>query len=143
MPKLKLKRAMGSETGRAPSSLEKQFMELWDVNEGPVLVPEFAFDMTRKWRADFAHLGTRTLVELEGASWAGGRHTRGAGFQADCEKYLAATLAGWRVIRLTGDMVRPPVVGAIVRFITDVGRREGTIVDQSGGREAPEWLSAA
>lgn len=145
MPRIPKPQKMKSDTtkGRAPSSLEKKFMQLWDMNEGPVLVPEFQFELSRKWRTDFAHLGTRTMIELEGATWSGGRHTRGAGFQADCEKYLSATFAGWRVVRLTGDMVRPQTVGAIVRFLADIEKREGTAVDALGGCEAPGWLSAA
>ena len=54
----------------------------------------------RKWRADFAHLPSRTLIEIEGGIYINGRHHRPAGFAADLEKYFEASLAGWRVVRL-------------------------------------------
>ena len=44
-------------------------------------------------------------VEVEGGSWIHGRHVRGRGFEADCEKYNAAVLLGWRILRFTPAMV--------------------------------------
>ncbi len=38
-----------------------------------------------KWRADFAHLPSRTLIEIVGGIYVHGRHNRGAGFAADLE----------------------------------------------------------
>jgi hypothetical protein len=38
-------------------------------------------------------------VEREGGAFCGGRHTRGAGFRADLEKYNQATLLGFHVLR--------------------------------------------
>ena len=87
------------------SRLELRFELLWRTVDGPTLQPEFRFHPTRKWRADYAHLESRTLIEVEGGAWVGGRHTRGAGFVADAEKYLEATLAGWRVVRLVGSQL--------------------------------------
>jgi very-short-patch-repair endonuclease len=55
----------------------------------------------RNWRFDFAWPDRKLAVELEGAVYAGGRHTRGKGFEADCEKANAAVLAGWRILRFT------------------------------------------
>ena len=42
-------------------------------------------------------------VELEGGVWTNGRHSRGAGFTSDCEKYNEAQLLGWRVLRFTSE----------------------------------------
>ena len=85
---------------RPPSRLEKRFALLWQAHGGPPLEPEFRFHPERRWRADFAHIPSRTLVEIEGGIYVNGRHNRAAGFAADLEKYLEATLAGWRVVRL-------------------------------------------
>jgi hypothetical protein len=41
----------------------------------------------------------RVAVEVEGGAFSGGRHTRGMGFVADCEKYNVAALDGWLVLR--------------------------------------------
>jgi very-short-patch-repair endonuclease len=86
--------------GKPPSRLEKRFETLWRALGGPELEREFRFHETRRWRADFAHLPSRTLIEIEGGIYVNGRHNRAAGFAADLEKYLEAELAGWRVIRL-------------------------------------------
>ena len=67
---------------------------------------EWKFHATRRWRFDFAWPEHFLAVEVEGATWSGGRHTRGSGFAKDAEKYNAAALAGWRVLRFTADMIR-------------------------------------
>jgi len=64
---------------------------------------EFRFHPHRKWRFDFAWPEQRIALEVEGGIWTQGRHTRGAGFLADMEKYNAAVLLGWRVLRTTPD----------------------------------------
>lgn len=67
---------------------------------------EYRFCPGRRWRFDFAWPFYQIAVEIEGGSWVQGRHTRGCGMRADCEKYNAAVLAGWRVLRVTSDMVK-------------------------------------
>jgi hypothetical protein len=42
-------------------------------------------------------------LEVEGGVWTRGRHTRGKGFLGDMEKYNAAALGGWCVLRVTPD----------------------------------------
>lgn len=69
-------------------------------------VREFRFHPVRQWRADFAFPDKMLLVEFEGGVFAAGRHTRGAGFVADCEKYNAAALLGYHVLRFTDKHVR-------------------------------------
>jgi len=84
--------------------------------KGPKLEEEFQFHPKRRWRADFAHVGSRTLIECEGGIHSYGRHNRASGFIKDCEKYLEATLLGWRVIRLTGDQINAGILERIARF---------------------------
>jgi very-short-patch-repair endonuclease len=66
---------------------------------------EYRFHPTRKWRFDFAWPAQKVAAEVEGATWARGRHTRGAGYEADCQKYNTAVLGGWHVVRFTAAMV--------------------------------------
>ena len=87
---------------------------------GPALEREFRFHPTRKWRADFAHLPSRTLIEIEGGIWIRGRHTTPSGFTADAEKYLEAALAGWRVPRLVDQQIKAPMIERIVALCTKV-----------------------
>lgn len=66
---------------------------------------EHRFCDTRKWRFDLALVDQGIGLEIEGGAWSGGRHTRGSGFIGDLEKYNAATLLGWRVLRFTPQQV--------------------------------------
>lgn len=66
---------------------------------------ELRFHPTRRWRFDFAWPDRKIAVEVDGGTWTGGRHTRPGGFEKDAEKINAATLLGWRVIRVTSAMV--------------------------------------
>ena len=72
----------------------------------PLPETEHRFHVERRWRFDFAWPEFWLAVEVEGGTRSQGRHTRHAGFEGDCEKYNAAALAGWRVLRFTGSMVR-------------------------------------
>lgn len=66
---------------------------------------EFKFCPHRRWKSDFRILGTSILVEVEGGTWSGGRHTRGKGYEQDCEKYSWAAANGWIVLRYTTQQV--------------------------------------
>jgi len=67
---------------------------------------EYQFHPTRKWRFDFAWPLEKFAVEIEGGVWSNGRHNRGKGFIEDCIKYNEAVMLGWRVIRVTTEMVK-------------------------------------
>lgn len=64
-------------------------------------VKEFKFHPDRNWRFDFAWPEKKLAVELEGGIWNKGRHMRPEGFIEDCNKYNAASLLGWKVLRFT------------------------------------------
>lgn len=67
---------------------------------------EYKFHPERNWRADFLITGTKILIEVEGGIWSGGRHTRGKGFIADMEKYNAAAVMGFKVLRFDTQQVK-------------------------------------
>jgi len=64
---------------------------------------EWKFDAKRRWRFDYAWPERMIALEVEGGVWTGGRHTRGAGFVRDMEKYNRAAVLGWRLLRVTPD----------------------------------------
>lgn len=69
-------------------------------------VREYVFLQDRKFRFDFAFPEKKIGIEIEGATQYGkSRHSRGDGFESDCEKYNLAAAAGWRVFRFTTKMV--------------------------------------
>ena len=78
-------------------------------------VREYRFDPGRKWRFDFAFVRDRVGVEIEGGAWVRGRHTRGAGFARDCQKYTRAAVLGWRVLRFTSGQVTSGEALAVIR----------------------------
>ena len=100
------------------SSLGSRFLFLWQLAKGPPLEREFRFHAERRWRADFAHLPSRTLIEIEGGIWVNGRHNRAAGFNSDLEKYLEAGLLSWRVFRLGPDQITMENVERLARTLT-------------------------
>jgi len=111
MPRLRFRAA------KSPSRLEDRFLMLWKASGGVPLEREYRFHDVRRWRADFAHLQTRCLIEVEGGIWVNGRHNRAAGFNADLEKYLEAGLAGWRVFRLGPDQITVENVERLVLLV--------------------------
>ncbi len=81
-----------------PKSAEDEFGELLSAHPalaGAQFVREHVFHPSRKWRFDYAFLGPKLAIEIEGQ----GRHQTYVGFRGDCEKYNSAVLHGWRVLR--------------------------------------------
>jgi len=75
---------------------------------------EYLFHDGRRWRFDFAWHIEKLALEIEGGTWSGGRHTRGKGFENDCEKYNTAAIHGWTILRCTRDMV---LDGRAINFV--------------------------
>ena len=83
---------------------------------------EFKFHQRRKWRADFHLKGRMILIEVEGGIWSGGRHTRGKGYIGDMEKYNAAAMLGYQVIRFSTEQVKSGLaIQQIEKMVGDLG----------------------
>ena len=77
----------------------------------PKPIREYRF-CARRWRFDFAWPSYQIAVEVEGGTWSKRPmgHSSRSGIARDCEKYNAATMLGWSVLRYTTDVVlRHPV----------------------------------
>src|SRR5271154_3249002 len=60
----------------------------------------------RKFRTDLAWPDRKLWVEVDGGEFMDGRHSRGLGMIADCEKHARLTLLGWTGFRFVGTQVR-------------------------------------
>lgn len=92
---------------------------------------EFQFCGTRKWQSDFLiaaadnynirRSNTRDiLVEVEGGTRSGlSRHSRGDGFEKDCEKYNAASTLGYILLRFSTQQTKS---GVALRTIKEAMR---------------------
>jgi very-short-patch-repair endonuclease len=65
----------------------------------PEPIPEYRFHSTRRWRIDWAFPNVKLAIEIEGAVWINGRHTRPSGFVKDMEKYNMLAEMGWILLR--------------------------------------------
>lgn len=118
------------------NKLTNRFLFLWRALNGPALVAEHRFHDTRKWRFDFCSPTCRVAIELEGGVWKDGAHTRGKHYTSDCEKYNAAAMAGWCVLRFPTDMVSRKYLAPVVQWLNRMHGelREGKIrwLEQNG-----------
>lgn len=68
----------------------------------PVPVKEYKFSPTRKWKFDYAWPDQKIALEVEGGIWMKGKgaHSRPQNIERDIEKYNAAVVLGWKVLRV-------------------------------------------
>jgi len=116
----KLETATSVTPQQQESRLEARFATIWHELNGVQLEREYQFHPERKWRFDFAHPYTQTAFEVEGGVWSQGRHTRGAGFIEDCEKYNEAARLGWTVVRLPNRLLNHDYLFSWVTFVREV-----------------------
>ncbi len=109
------------------------FLLLWQslCPDLPAPEREFRFAPPRRWRFDLAWPAMKVAVEIEGLTPGGGRHQRVDGYAADCQKYRAAVLVGWAVLRYATPELKADPIGA-VEEVADLLRRQLATVAQSG-----------
>lgn len=59
----------------------------------------------RRYRTDI-FIQPHLAIECDGATWTGGRHTRGSGVETDCEKQNLLVTYGYRPMRFTKQQIR-------------------------------------
>ncbi len=97
----------------------------------PAPTPEYQFHPVRRWRLDLAWPDQKLYVEVDGGTWVGGRHSRGAGYENDCVKLNAAAVEGWRGLRVTTAMVKDGrALAALEQVFQAIGLRS-----EAGTRE--------
>jgi very-short-patch-repair endonuclease len=102
-------------TSERISLLEEVLLNRIERDGLPKPERQVRFCPARRWRADFAYSGAMLLIEVDGGTWTGGRHVRGKGFEADCEKTSTAAAMGWRVLRFTREMIEDGRAVALIR----------------------------
>lgn len=133
IPTVKIGEDQSVVKAKKVSKLEEQYWaQLGETGLADLFVRELRFHPDRKWRVDFGSELYGILVEVEGGLFGkpvichnckqkvmhvtndgrrfpvmeSGRHNAGPGFRADAEKYAAAALAGWMVLRFPGDWIK-------------------------------------
>ena len=79
---------------------------LCDAAGLPQPVPEYRFHPQRRWRFDWAFVGPKLALEVQGGIFTQGRHTRGAGLLKEFDKLNSAAALGWRVCFVTPTQMR-------------------------------------
>lgn len=116
---------MRRRSGMGATSLYKAIIESAAREHGLEAVFEHRFHPTRRWRFDAAIPELMLGIEIDGAVWTNGRHTRGAGFLRDQEKFREAAILGWRVLRFsTADITSGCLADDIERAIATHEQRE-------------------
>lgn len=106
---------------RGPNKTTKIPAALWAAYGIPEPVAEFRFSK-RRFRFDYAWpdakdangMPAKLSLEIDGAAWTQGRHTRGKGFIADQVKGNIAICMGYRVLHCTpADVKSGAIFGTI------------------------------
>lgn len=90
---------------KSTNSKEKQELGLLIYaiceNGGLGLEVEYKFHKTRRWKFDYAIPQFKIAIEYEGVNSIKSGHTTVKGFTKDCDKYNAAAMCGWKLLRYT------------------------------------------
>jgi very-short-patch-repair endonuclease len=81
------------------SQLEEGFYNAW-INRNPNCVPkrQYKWHPKRLFKADFAFVEQRVLVEIMGTRSYKSAHTTVKGYHSDCRRMVEAQILGWRVL---------------------------------------------
>ena len=88
-----------TEDNNLNKDLEGAFLRAW-LKRNPYKVPQqqYKWHPERRFRADFAFVENRILVEIMGTRSVKSAHTTVAGYHSDCRRMAEAVILGWRVL---------------------------------------------
>jgi len=98
---------------------EAEDLLAWQIKAAGLPEPERQYHYAKPWRklrADFAWPALHLLVEVQGGIYNRRAHGSISGILADINRLNAATLAGWRLLRVTPDMVKDGVALALIEM---------------------------
>ena len=102
------------------SYLEEIFNNLWIEKYPQIeLKRQYKHIPKRRFRADFAHLPSKTIIEIQGGRWIKGGHTSGKGLESDCEKTLISASQGWIILPLVDSMITDESIETIYSIIKE------------------------
>lgn len=107
----------------AKDKWEMPFLKLFESRHPDLPVPtrdyKFAEPVGRKFKLDFAFIGDRIGVELDGGG-ARSRHATVKGYASDCDKMNIAAAMHWRILRF--NVIHLKRMADVVDFVADVLR---------------------
>ena len=108
------------------SSLEERFLSKWKSLQSvwPDPEREVMLFKPRRWRYDFVWADQMVIVEMEGGVWSAGRHLRPSGFIADVEKYNAAAVGGWVLLRYTVDDITKRSASMLGQIVAALAKQD-------------------
>lgn len=112
------KKKDGTKYKRSP--LERQFENLWKSHYPRIdLEVEVCLIPHRRYRCDYVHQGTKTVIEIAGGTYLGskGGHSSASGIRKDYEKNNLLLLEGYRTFFLGTGQVTLKNVKMIGDFI--------------------------
>lgn len=90
------------ETKSKAKTALRDYINAWAWDKGFTTYSEYRFAKPRRWRFDWAIPEIMVAVEYEGGIFdRNGSHTSVKDITRDVEKYNAAAIAGWKVLRYT------------------------------------------
>ena len=109
------------------SVLEEKFDAKWNKIYPEIkLLREYKLLKDRKFKGDFAHPDSKTVIEIQGGIWIQGRHNRGSGYTKDCKRTLALIANGWKVIYLVESMFTEETFKIIKGIIDENSKHRGS-----------------
>ncbi|HEY9701236.1 MAG TPA: hypothetical protein V6C58_02265 [Allocoleopsis sp.] len=109
------------------STAEQKFIKLWlllfpDIS----LVNQYPIE---KYKADFYHIPTRTVIETHGGVWLPtSGHNTGKGVTSDCEKLCLCTSLGMKYFALTTKMINEHWLTVIAKTLRGENEYSKTIM---------------
>lgn len=100
-------------------ALNRAFLAVWKMAGGPDLEQEYPFTPDRLYRADFCHVATKSIIELDGQV-----HAIESRRNDDAYRNNLATREGWKVYHVTAGIMQSDPYGIVTWLIHAIERAE-------------------